>query len=59
MEKKKKKKNIRFLFLIIFFFGFVTVFNIFEQGCFRNDQWKLCPSNGEDINLHSCIKYII
>ena len=35
------------------------VFYIFEQACFRNDQWKLCPSNGEDINLHSCIKYII
>ena len=35
------------------------VFNIFEQACFRNDQWKLCPSNGEDINLHSYKKYII
>ena len=46
------KKQYQIFFLIIFFFGF-------EQACFRNDQWKLCPSNGEDINLHSCIKYII
>ena len=56
-----KKKKIRFFFPDNFLFWFCDkMFNIFEQACFRNDpEWKLCPSNGEDINLHSCIKYII